>query len=297
VSAGGPGASGARRRPRRDTPRPAAALRERRASGPQPRSASGGAGRLVPRTQPPQPAAAGSPLRSPWPPRPARTWWPWLIAGLAVLALIGAVAWALLGSSLFDARSVQVVGTRELPVDEVRAAAAVVLGTPMLRLDVEGIEARVAAVPRVASVRVRRALDGTVWIELTERTPVAVVRRGDGAHLVDATGMDYAAVPLGPAGLPELRVARVGPRDAATVAALTVLTGLPEPLRAQVFVVAAKSPADVVLRLDKGPGGNGREVRWGGVEQGDRKAAVLGPLLTQPGRVYDVSSPSLPTIA
>jgi len=297
VSAGGPDASGARRRPRRDTPRPVAALRERRASGPQPRSASG-AGRLVSRIQPPpQPAAAARLPRSPCPPRPARTWWPWLIVGLAALALIGTVVWALLGSSLFDARSVQVVGARELPVDEVRAAAGVVLGTPMLRLDAEGIEARVAAVPRVASVRVRRALDGTVWIELTERTPVAVVRRGDGAHLVDATGMDYAAVPVGPPGLPELRVARVGPRDAATVAALTVLTGLPEPLRAQVLVVAAKSPADVVLRLDKGRGDYGREVRWGGVEQSDRKAAVLGPLLTQPGKIYDVSSPTLPTVA
>jgi cell division protein FtsQ len=214
-----------------------------------------------------------------------------------VLALIGTGAWALLGSSLFDARSVQVMGTRELPVDEVRAAAAVPLGAPMLRLDVKGIEARVAAVPRVASVQVRRALDGTVWIELTERTPVTVVRRGDGAHLVDATGMDYATVAVGPPDLPELRVARVGPRDAATVAALTVLTGLPEPLRAQVLVVAARSPADVVLQLDKGRGGHGREVRWGGVEQGDRKAAVLGPLLTQPGKIYDVSSPTLPTVA
>jgi cell division protein FtsQ len=33
------------------------------------------------------------------------------------------------------------------------------------------------------------------------------------------------------------------------------------------------------------------------VEQSDRKAAVLGPLLTQPGKIYDVSSPSLPTVA
>jgi len=38
-------------------------------------------------------------------------------------------------------------------------------------------------------------------------------------------------------------------------------------------------------------------VRWGGVEEGDRKAAVLGPLLTQPGKIYDISSPALPTIA
>jgi cell division protein FtsQ len=76
-----------------------------------------------------------------------------------------------------------------------------------------------------------------------------------------------------------------------------VLAGLPQPLRAQVLVVAARSPADVVLRLSTGQGGNGREVRWGGVEQGDRKASVLGPLLTQPGKIYDVSSPTLPTVA
>jgi cell division protein FtsQ len=216
---------------------------------------------------------------------------------MAVLAVAAAAIWAVLGSSLFDVRSVQVAGARELPVDEVRAAAAVALGTPMLRLDTKRIEARVAAVPRVATVQVRRVLDGTVWIELSERAPVAIVRRGNGVHLVDATGTDYAAVPLGPPGLPELRVARVGPRDAATVAALTVLTGLPQPLRAQVLVVTARSPADVVLRLDTGQGGDGREVRWGGVEQGDRKASVLGPLLTQPGKIYDVSSPTLPTIA
>jgi cell division protein FtsQ len=228
---------------------------------------------------------------------PTRRWWPWLLAGLAALAVAVAAIWAVLGSSLFDVRSVQVAGARELPVDEVRAAAAVALGTPMLRLDTKGIEARVAAVPRVATVQVWRALDGTVWIELTERAPVAIVRRSNGVHLVDATGTDYAAVPVGPPGLPELRIARVGPRDAATVAALTVLTGLPQPLRGQVLVVSARSPADVVLQLNTGHRGNGREVRWGGVEQGDRKASVLGPLLTQPGKVYDVSSPTLPTVA
>jgi cell division protein FtsQ len=217
---------------------------------------------------------------------------PWLLAGLAVLTLVGGVAWVLLGSSLFDVRSVQVVGTTELPADEVRTVAAVPLGTSMLRLDTEGIEARVAAMPRVAAVQLRRSLGGTVRIELTERTPVAVVRLGNGAQLVDATGANYAVVPVRPAGLPELRVARVGPQDAATMAALAVLSGLPDSLRAQVQSVDADSPAGVVLHLkDK------REVRWGGVEEGGRKAAVLGPLLTQPGHIYDVSSPALPTIA
>jgi cell division protein FtsQ len=216
---------------------------------------------------------------------------------MVVLTLVGGGAWALLGSALFNARTVAVVGTKELPADVVRAVAAVPLGTPMLRLDTTSIERRVAALPRVASVQVRRNLDGTVRIELTERAPVAVVRRGNGVHLVDATGTDYAAVPGGPPGLPELRMGRVGPRDAATVAALTVLTGLPEWLRVQVRSITATSPADIVLRLDNGRGGNGREVRWGGMEEGDRKAVVLSPLLTQPGKIYDISSPALPTIA
>jgi cell division protein FtsQ len=216
---------------------------------------------------------------------------------MAMLTLAGALVWVLLGSSLFDARSVQVVGTRELPADVVRAVAAVRLGTPMMRLDTKAIETRVAAMPRVASVQVRCRLNGTVRIEVTERTPVAVARRDNGVHLVDATGTDYAVMPVGPPGLPELRVTRVGPRDAATAAALTVLTELPEWLRVQVRSIAAKSPADVVLGLDKGRRGNAREVRWGGVEEGDRKAAVLGLLLTQPGKIYDVSSPALPTIA
>ena len=237
-----------------------------------------------PRARPPK----IQPRRTRWP----GFRWPWLAAGVAMLALAGGGAWALLASSLFDARTVEVVGTRELAVDEVRTVAAVPLGTSMLRLDTKAIESRVAAVPRVADVQVRCTLDGTVRIMLTERIPVAVLRRGDGAHLVDATGIDYAAVPAAPPGLPELRVTRgVGPRDVATVAALRVLTGLPEWLRGQVRSIAARSPADVVLRL-----GDDREVRWGGVEQGERKAAVLGLLLTQPGNIYDVSSPTLPTI-
>jgi cell division protein FtsQ len=216
---------------------------------------------------------------------------------MVALTLAAVLAWVLLGSALFATRSVQVVGARALPADVVRAVAAVRLGTPMMRLDTEAIATRVAAMSPVASVQVRCNLNGTVRIEVTERRPVTVVRRANGVHLVDATGTDYAVVPAGPPGLPELRVARVGPRDAATVATLAVLTGLPEWLRVQVRSVAATSPAGVVLGLVKGRGGTEREVRWGDAGQGERKAAVLGPLLTQPGKVYDVSSPALPTIA
>jgi cell division protein FtsQ len=230
-------------------------------------------------------------------PRRAPRWLPWFAGGLAVLTVVGGLGWVLLGSSLFDARSVQVVGTNELPADLVRTVAAVPLGTPMLRLDTKAIERRVAAVRRVASVQVHRSMDGTVQVAVIERTPVAVVHRGSGVQLIDATGTDFATVPTMPPGLPELQVPTVGPRDATTAAALTVLTAMPSWLRIQVRSIAATSPADVELRLDNGRAGTAREVRWGDAGEVERKAAVLGPLLTQPGRIYDVSSPALPTIA
>jgi cell division protein FtsQ len=41
---------------------------------------------------------------------------------------------------------------------------------------------------------------------------------------------------------------------------------------------------------------DGRTVIWGTNERTDEKAQKLAALLTQPGHVYDVSSPDLPTV-
>ncbi len=40
----------------------------------------------------------------------------------------------------------------------------------------------------------------------------------------------------------------------------------------------------------------GREVRWGADADNERKAAVLGALLTRPGTLYDVSTPQLAVV-
>ena len=41
---------------------------------------------------------------------------------------------------------------------------------------------------------------------------------------------------------------------------------------------------------------SGARVKWGDASDSARKAEVLGVLLRQPGRVYDVSAPELPTV-
>jgi cell division protein FtsQ len=215
-----------------------------------------------------------------------------LVFLLSVLTVLG-LGYAVLFTPLVGVRSVEVTGIHDLTRDQVRAAAAVAAGTPVLTLDTQAIHDRVAALPRVAEVQVSRALPGTVRVNITERTPVGVLKTPGGAHLVDGTGRDFATVAQPPTGLPELQLATTpSPDDRATRAVVGVLAALPEKLRPEVLVVAAKTGNDVVITLSAG-----REVRWGGLADSARKAQVLTALLTRDGKVFDVSSPQLPTIA
>ncbi|MBB5955722.1 cell division protein FtsQ [Saccharothrix tamanrassetensis] len=209
------------------------------------------------------------------------------LVAVLVLLVVTAVVCAVWFTPLLGVREVEVRGTGKLTADEVRTAAAVEQGSPLVRLDTDGIAARVRELPRVAGVRVERALPGTVRLTVDERTPVAVLNLPDGAHLVDATGKDYAVQPLPPEGLPELK-AEPGGR----ASAVRVLTGLPEELRREVLVVSATTDADVKLTLTAG-----REVRWGSSADTPRKAAVVQVLMTRDGTVFDVSSPELPTVS
>ena len=283
---------------RRDPHRPGGSGRERRAAPHRGNAPDRPSASL--RTAPPPGARTGRA------PRGSRLWQPvrgrhrGVLVALLVPVTVGAAAWALLASSLLAVGEVRVSGTVALAAEEVRVAAAVRPGTPLLGLDTAAVERRVQDLRRVSGAEVSRSLTGTVEVRVTERVPVAVLPAPDGIHLVDATATDFATQPDPPPGLPALRVPGTAPGASTTEptteptmgAAVEVLTGLPQPLRGQVRTVAASSPVDVTLLL-----ADGREVRWGATDQGERKAAVLGALLTQPGEVYDVTTPDLPTIS
>jgi cell division protein FtsQ len=125
---------------------------------------------------------------------------------------------------------------------------------------------------------------------VTERYPIALAASAVGPMLVDATGYAYQPASSAPS-LPRLAAARVAPDDPATHSALAVLAALPAKIRDQLQVVSAAGPGEVSLKL-----AGGKQVRWGSPDGAARKAAVLGALLTQPGTIYDVSAPDLPTI-
>jgi cell division protein FtsQ len=211
---------------------------------------------------------------------------------LAMLVTVLGVGYLVIFTSTFGARSVNVAGARTIPADAVRAAAAIEPGTPLVRLDTDAVAARVGKLPKVFSVQVSRSFPSTVEITIVERTPVAIVSSATNVHLVDGTGLDYEVVKQAPPGLPELVVATVKPDDPSTRAAVSVLGAIPQQLRAQVASVTAKTPGSVQLVL-----ADERMVKWGSAENSQRKAAVLAPLLTRPGKIYDVATPEFPTVS
>jgi cell division protein FtsQ len=221
------------------------------------------------------------------------------VAGaVVVLLLLGALALVarvvLYDSRLLDVQGVQVEGISTLPETDIVRAAAVPIGAPLASIATADVANRVAQVPAVASAVVSRSWPHTVTVTVVERVPVASATTPAGVQLVDAGGVVYPGTP--PPGLPRLVFGAVGPGDPSTRSALTALATLPPPIRAQVLTIdATVAGSDVPGQVTFGLTDN-RQVVWGTEDRAAEKAAVLVPLLTQPGRVFDVTSPDLPTI-
>ncbi len=223
--------------------------------------------------------------------RQPRRWSPRVGAAVAIL-LAGAVGWLLLGTGFFVVHDVMVSGTSRVAAADVRRAAHVRAGTPLVLLDESAVRSRISAIPAVASVRVTQRWPHGVRIVVAERVPILAVPRARDYQLVDATGVAFATVSRPPRRLPIVGLASVGPDDPATRATLDVLTALPARLRASLRRLEAASGNSVTLVLR-----DGRRVLWGGADASAVKAAVLVPLLKRHGKLYDVSAPDVVTIS
>ena len=207
---------------------------------------------------------------------------------LLVAALSGSV-WLVFFSSYVAARSVQVTGTQTLGESRVQRAADVPTGTPLARVDLDAIAARVESITSVRRVEVSRSWPHTVLITVTERTPIAVVDRGTGLQSLDSEGVLFGSHGSRPRGLPLVRT-EPGTRSEALVEAARVVVALPAQIAARVEVVEVATVDEIELVL-----ANGRRVLWGSAEDSDQKAEVLAVLLKRPGQQIDISVPGRPT--
>lgn len=222
--------------------------------------------------------------------RGLRRRWRVLFIALAVLGIVGGIAWLLLGSRVFVVRSVVVTGTHVVPESEVLAVAGIRPGTPLIRVNTAHVAARVAAIRQVQSVQVTRSWPDRVVIAVRERTPaLAVAAPSGGFDLVDADGILVRWAARRPADLPlYLTAAAVTslPGDPDVGAAAAVVGELPAPLRRSVRSLTAPSPDEVTLQLT-----DGVTVVWGGADRAAAKAEELALLMRTHARYYDVSAP------
>jgi cell division protein FtsQ len=218
----------------------------------------------------------------------------WPLQAAAALAVVGLLGWLLLAGPVLTVRAVQVDGLATLPADVVQEAAGIGAGTPLLRVDVDGAEARVARLPQVASAEVTRDWPASVVITVVERVPVAVVGEPGQRFLVDAEGVLFDTVTgSAPDRVVPLDVATPGPDDDATRAGIAALSSLPAAVRDDVESAAAASADDISLTLT-----DGTVVRWGDASESGEKSAALVGILEQisdenlePAGTIDVSAP------
>ena len=179
--------------------------------------------------------------------RPGHQPWRAVFFALAAVAIVAGVAWALLDSRFFVVRSVQVTGTHLTTGSEVRSAAAIPPGLPLIRVNTAAIAHQVEQIHQVQSARVSRSWPDGVTIAVTERTPALAVQSGGGYQLVDRYGVDVEASSRRPPGLPLFTVA-AGPVSVpalrgspAVYAAAVVVRELPHFLARSVVSVQAPS--------------------------------------------------------
>ncbi|MEU4995283.1 FtsQ-type POTRA domain-containing protein [Streptomyces sp. NPDC021622] len=231
-------------------------------------------------------------------PRP-RTLVLWLIA----LVLVGAGGvWALYGSQWLRVERVTTSGTRVLTPAQVREAAAVPVGVPLVSVDTDAIEDRLRRkLPRIDSVDVVRSWPRGIGLKVTERKPVLLIEKGGKFVEVDAKGVRFATVGHASKGVPLLELMPDQENAAASLRrfdsdrlrreAVRVAGALPAAVARDTRVVKARSYDSLSLELS-----DGRTVDWGSSEKGRAKASTLTALMkaAPKARHFDVSVPTAP---
>ncbi|MFF8590107.1 cell division protein FtsQ/DivIB [Streptomyces sp. NPDC015220] len=226
-----------------------------------------------------------------------------VILALAVVLLGVGVPWVLYGSQWTRVERVSVSGTRVLTAEQVRRAAAVPVGDPLVSVDTDAVAARLRReLPRVDSVDVTRSWPHGIDLKVVERTAVMVEEKGGKFTEVDRDGVRFATVSQVPKGVPvlELSLSRQASSAAGlrrfgegrlVRAAVTVAGQVPAAVAHRTRVVKVRTYDDISLELT-----DGRTVAWGSADGGREKARALTALMkaAPAARHFDVSVPTAP---
>ncbi|MGB3827594.1 MAG: FtsQ-type POTRA domain-containing protein [Ornithinimicrobium sp.] len=226
-------------------------------------------------------------------PRTAAIWV--AVATLVMAAVVYVVAFA----PIFTLDDVVVTGGSKDVATVAEKNARAPIGRPLARVDTEAIASRVAVDPRIEQVEVRREWPSGLVIDVTTRTPAAVVKQpGTALQLVDATGVIYDEVSKPPTGLPQIG-APAGDVDPGSLAgAVQARNALGDPFAEQVTAMSVTADGDLRFALGV------VDVQWGRPDRVELKAAATRALLAQKTidpdgerpMTIDVTAPQTPVV-
>jgi cell division protein FtsQ len=224
------------------------------------------------------------------------------LIGFALVAAVLGAYWGAHASAVFAVERVEIEGASPPVAKEVRAVTKAVLGTSLLEVDAESIEAKIRALPSIAGVSVDRAFPNSLVVKVAAEEPVAVARRGRHAFLVTGSGKVIMEIEPGT----ERRYPRLWlARGSAVRVGGTLPGSLTPAARALAAAEQARLPRRVkavrfesgrlTLVLRRGP-----ELRLGGATDLLLKLTVATRVLplVEAGTLYlDVSVPERPVAA
>lgn len=214
-------------------------------------------------------------------------------AAVALLLVAGLVAWLGWFSPVFTADTVVVKGASKAQAAQVRRAAAVPLGGPVLRVDTRTVAGRLEADREWADVVVERSLPHTITISVRPREAALAVRTSSGkVEVVDDDGFVFRTVGEPPQGVPLVTSGTTVVTKAGVTAALQALSALEPAMRTTVSGVTVSAADQVKFALTVK--GARKTVVWGGPGDAATKARLVTILVKQPGSTVDVSAPSSP---
>ncbi len=217
---------------------------------------------------------------------------------LAVVAGLVLVAVGMTQTPVLAVHKIEIDGTAHLTPAQIRRAAGLRAGNPMIAVSSAAITHRLEALPWVAKATVRRHWPGTITVLITERQPVGQVQAGSNWLVVDRAGRVLEVRPTPAAQLAP--IAWSGPRAGlgttitVSAPALWLSAAIPVDLRASVVAVFQDAQGLGVRLKD------GATIRVGSVSALRDKLVAAATVLTSKtakcADVIDVEIPNAPTL-
>lgn len=114
--------------------------------------------------------------------------WRVLAIAFGALLAVGGSYLVARDSALFAVETIEIKGAPPGVTAEVRDALRSLEGESLLRVDLDAVADKLAAIPSVREAQFDRAFPNTLRVTVAAERPVAVLRRGDEAWLVSARG-------------------------------------------------------------------------------------------------------------